>query len=486
MRKGFKAWQGRLPNTKSELLTFSSSLELDKRFFLQDACLNSVYSEELSLIGIISKQEFETIKSGIRSLVREYLDKGIEFSNQDEDIHMALERLLFERIGEVAFKMHAGKSRNDQVITDFKMFLRVEILNILAELNELFDSFLEISQKYEDVIMPAYTHTQQAQPIVFSHWVFAHLYGLFKCVKKVIEVYDSCKMLPLGSAAIAGSAYDLDRFRLAKKLGFEAPTFNSIETISSRDFALDFLYALSMIGIKLSRFSQDIITFSSSEYGFVNVPDEFCTGSSIMPQKKNPDFLELVRGRSSITIGNLISLLTVMKGLSTGYHRDLQEDKTAVFSSLDIISSILALLPEFVSKITLNIDKIKHSLDQGLLATDIADYLAKRGVPFREAHSRVGTLVRLAEEKGVKIFELDFQDVKEILKDVGFDEYKSFSFESSINARNIYGGTSTTSVKRQREQFIEIKKDLVSFIEAQKKKEAYIYIQSIDANPFDL
>ncbi|AWB09838.1 argininosuccinate lyase [Thermodesulfobium acidiphilum] len=486
MGKSFRAWQGRLPDTKRELIEFSSSLDLDRRFFLQDSCLNSVYAEELSLIGLISKEDFEVIKSGIKELVKAYLNNNVEFSNQDEDIHMAIERLLSEKIGETAFKMHAGKSRNDQVITDFKMFLRIEILNILTKLNNFFDSFLEISQRYEDVIMPAYTHTQQAQPIIFSHWVFAHLYSLFECVKKLIEVYESCRMLPLGSAAIAGSAFNLDRFRLAKKLGFEAPTFNSIETISSRDFALDFLYALATISIKLSCLAQDLITFSTSEYGFINLPDEFCTGSSIMPQKKNPDFLELIRGRSSIVIGNLISLLTLMKGLSIGYHRDLQEDKTVVFSSLDIVSSILVLLPEFISKINLNVEKIKQSLNQGLLATDIADYLAKNGVPFREAHSRVGSLVRLAEEKGVKIFELDFEDVRKILKDIDFNSYRNFDFVSSVNARNIYGGTSKSSVKCQRDQFIEIKKDFVSFIEIQKKKESYIYIQAIDANPFDL
>lgn len=485
MTNRFRAWQGRLPDTKSELIAFSSSLDLDKRFFFQDACLNVVYSEELSQIGLISKEEFDAIKSGIGSLVKEFINGNVEFSDQDEDIHMAIERLLFERIGDSASKMHAGKSRNDQVITDFKMFLRIEILNIMAKLNNLFDSLLDISQRYEEVIMPSYTHTQQAQPVIFSHWAFAHLYGLFECTKKLTDAYESCKLLPLGSAAIAGSAYDIDRFRLSKKLGFEVPTFNSIETISSRDFALDFLYALVSMCIKFSCFSQDLITFSTSEYGFVNLPDEFCTGSSIMPQKKNPDFLELVRGRASISIGNLVSLLTLMKGLSIGYHRDLQEDKTSVFSSLDIVSSVLSLMPDFVSGITLNVDKIRENLNQDLLATDIADYLAKRGAPFRDAHSRVGSLVRLAEENNVKIFELNFEDVQRILKDINLDTWNNFDFVSSVNARSIYGGTAKSSVEHQRAQLLEIKKDFVSFFESQKKKEAYIYNQAINANPFD-
>ncbi len=449
-----KLWGGRFEGESSSLLEkFNQSIMFDKRMYEEDIIGSIAHSKMLAKQEIIGKEEQNEIEKGLLQ-IKDEIDKGqFEFRIEDEDIHMAIEKRLIAIVGQVGGKLHTGRSRNDQVALDIRMYLKKEVNNILSLLTELGSVLVEVAEKNIDVIMPGYTHLQRAQPILFSHHIMAY-YEMFKRdIDRLEDAYKRLDVMPLGAGALAGTTYNLDRQYVADLLGFRKITNNSLDTVSDRDFIAEISFGISMIAMHMSRFSEELIIWSTSEFSFVKMSDSYSTGSSIMPQKKNPDVAELVRGKSGRIYGNLISILTVMKGLPLAYNKDTQEDKEGIFDSIDNIKISLEIFAEMIKTMEINKDKMRESIYEGFSnATDIADYLAKKGVPFRECHKIVGKLVAYAEKAGI------------LLTDISIDEYKSFSplfeedviekstIEACVNERKTFGGTAKVEVLRQIEE----------------------------------
>jgi len=446
-----KAWSGRF---KEEIdLVFEKmnrSLSYDIRLYKEDILLNRVYSEELTRLGIISKKELELIKNGLKELESDIAQKGLSiFSDKIEDIHMGIETLLFEKIGDAAKKMHAGKSRNDQIATDVRLYLIKEVKVILDLIKKFLTILLKISENNIDAVMPGYTHLRQAQPVLFSHYIMSFFFSIERDYERLNDSLKRISIMPLGNAALAGSSYKLERDYLQKNLGFDSITQNSMDGVLSRDFILEFLSNISILSITLSRYAEDFILFSSEHFGFIELSDKVSTGSSIMPNKKNPDSLELTRGKTGRIIGNFVSLFTMLKALPSTYNKDLQEDKERLFDSIDTIKDILKVNIILLENLKINKEKMKNAIDPSSFATELADYLANKNVPFREAHKITGKIVLNCIENQIYLtsmtenmlikYDLNFKGIGDNWADIN----------QFLNKRNLTGGTGIKSVKDQ-------------------------------------
>ena len=431
-----------------EMVPLNRSLDLDIRLWPQDIRGSQAWTRALVRAGVLESEEGDTLLEGL-DLVAARLSERDHSDEDDEDIHSLVERLLYEEVGEVAGKLHTGRSRNDQVATDFRLWGMEEAERLDGILREVEKALLDWASQSVEVILPGYTHLQQGQPVRAAHWVLSHFWPLERDRAALRAVRDQAAVLPLGSGAIAGCPFPIDREFLRAHLGFLRISENSMDAVSDRDWALEFAFATARVGIHLSRLAEDLVLFGSREFGFVRLSDGFSTGSSLMPQKRNPDVAELVRGKSGRLTGNLVSLLTMLKGLPTGYNRDLQEDKGALFDSVDTLSVVLPAIEGAIRGAEFQTERIEIALDPQLLATDLADYLVRAGVPFRKAHEAVATVVRVAEDQGVALDQLPLEAFQEAHAAFGPDVFEVFAWERSVEAREAPGGTARKAVLDQ-------------------------------------
>lgn len=446
-----KPWGGRFELPTDKLAEeFNASIHFDKNLYSYDINGSIAHAKMLAKQGIIDHNECELIIKGLIQ-VKDEIDKGdFVFKTEDEDIHMAVEKRLREIIGPIAGKLHTARSRNDQVATDFRLYVRDQIDNIKKAIYDLLGVIISKAEDNIDLIMPGYTHLQTAQPILFSHWVMAYFHMLYRDYTRFDDCRKRLNYSPLGSGALAGTTFPIDRDFTARELGFIAPTENSVDSVSDRDFALEFMSAASICQMHLSRWAEELIIFSSSEFKFIELSDDFCTGSSIMPQKKNPDMAELIRGKTGRVYGNLISLLTTMKGLPLAYNKDMQEDKEPVFDTVNTLLTSLRIFAPMISKVRLNKEKMYRSAQLGYsTATDYADYLVTKGLPFRDAHHIVGETVAYAIKAGKDLSELTFDEFRQFTDKVDESIYNIVTVESCIEKRKSYGGTAKSEVVNQ-------------------------------------
>ncbi|PYL75509.1 MAG: argininosuccinate lyase [Verrucomicrobia bacterium] len=439
--------EGRFSAAESEIAQrYSESVSFDRRLYRHDIAGSIAYASALASAGILSADEFEMIARGLREIENQITAGTFVWDASLEDVHMNIEAALTKRIGLAGAKLHTGRSRNDQIALDLRLFTRDEIDQIVARLRALQDALLLLAQKYSEVLMPGYTHLQRAQPTYFAHYLLAQLEALERDHERLRDTRRRADVMPLGSGALAGSTIALDREGIAKVLGFQRVTQNSIDAVSDRDFVGDFLYSLAMIGIHLSRFSEDLIIWSTSEFGFIEFSDAFATGSSLMPQKKNPDMAELTRGKCGRLIGNLVSLLTILKGLPSSYNRDLQEDKEALFDSVDTVRSALELFSAMLPELTINRERMESlANDPQLLATDLAEYLVGKGVSFREAHTIVGKLAA----SGKQLDALSNDEFRAASNAFEEDVREVFDVRKALQRRTATGSPSPENIERQ-------------------------------------
>jgi argininosuccinate lyase len=455
-----RMWGGRFAEETDKLVQeFNASINIDKHMALQDIQGSVAHATMLAEQNIISKKEAAQIIKGLEGIGKDVRSGKFIFKVELEDVHMNLERELTNRIGAVGGKLHTARSRNDQVATDFRLYVRDRSLELITLLKQTRQVFVDLAEKHLGVIMPGYTHLQIAQPILFSHHMLAY-YEMFRRDQSRFE--DSLSRLnvsPLGAGALAGTGFPIDRQKTSDLLGFSEPARNSLDAVSDRDFALEFLGTASILMMHLSRLSEELILWSSQEFGFVTLPDSHTTGSSIMPQKKNPDVSELIRGKTGRVYGNLMSLLTVMKGLPLTYNKDMQEDKEGLMDSADTIETCLKLTMSMLPKMKVNAERMYYAAGRGYSnATDLADYLAKKGLPFREAHEIVGQLVALGIKQAKDLQQLDLAEMQKISSLIAKDIFEVLKLENVVNVRNSYGGTSAQQVKKQ---IVKAKKSLL-------------------------
>ena len=439
--------EGRFSAAASEIAQrYSESVSFDRRLYRHDIAGSIAHASALASAGILSADEFEMIARGLREIENQITAGTFVWDASLEDVHMNIEAALTKRIGLAGAKLHTGRSRNDQIALDLRLFTRDEIDQIVARLRALQHALLLLAQKYSEVLMPGYTHLQRAQPTYFAHYLLAQLEALERDHERLRDTRRRADVMPLGSGALAGSTIALDREGIAKVLGFQRVTQNSIDAVSDRDFVGDFLYSLAMIGIHLSRFSEDLIIWSTSEFGFIEFSDAFATGSSLMPQKKNPDMAELTRGKCGRLIGNLVSLLTILKGLPSSYNRDLQEDKEALFDSVDTVRSALELFSAMLPELTINRERMESlANDPQLLATDLAEYLVGKGIPFREAHTIVGKLAASSK----RLNALSNEEFRAASNAFGEDVLEVFDVRKALQRRSATGSPSLENISRQ-------------------------------------
>ncbi|MBP6470843.1 MAG: argininosuccinate lyase [Chloroflexi bacterium] len=445
-----KLWGGRFQKPTAELVRqYHDSLPFDRRLYDQDITGSIAWAQGLVGAGVLTPAEAKTIIAGLEQVRAEFAGGTFAFAAGDEDIHTAVERRLTEIVGAVGGKLHTGRSRNDQIATDFRLWALGAIDQLRVYLAELQRALADSAAADLATPMPGYTHLQHAQPITWGHWALSHFWPLQRDQERWAQAQARTAVLPLGSAALAGTAFPVDRQALAQALGFTAVAPNSLDAVSDRDFAADFLYAAALTGLHLSRLSEQLVLFSSAEFGFVAVDDAYATGSSIMPQKKNPDTLELTRGKSGRLIGNLVGLLTTLKGLPSTYDKDLQEDKEPVFDAFDTLALALPVMTGLIRTLKIRPERMAAQLEPGLLATDLADYLVKRGMPFRQAHHIVGSVVQLAEEKGVLLTDLTTADFQTVSAELGDGVTAVFDFTASLASRRMIGGTAPEALEAQ-------------------------------------
>ena len=431
------------------MAALNRSLGSDWRLWRHDIEGSRAWAGALVKAGVLTAEEGESLSRGLDAVEGQLAAADGPDGFDDEDIHSLVERLLTEAVGPVGGKLHTGRSRNDQVSTDFRLWGLEWCRRLGTQLTGVAQSLVDAAERGVDVPMPAYTHLQQAQPTSAAQWLLSRAWPLVRDRERFARVESSCAVLPLGSGAVAGCAFPVDRSWLAGQLGFERLSENATDAVADRDWAAEFLFAAAMTGLHLSQLAEDLVIFSSREFGFVALGDAFTTGSSLMPQKKNPDVAELVRGKSGRLLANVVRLLTVLKGLPTGYNRDLQEDKDAVFDSADTLELVLPAVAGAVESMTLNGSAMKEALGDGLFATDLADYLVAKGVPFRESHHIVGELVRLAEDSGRNLSALSAEEMRRIHDAFGDDAPEVFEVGRSLQSRALEGGTSKEALQRQ-------------------------------------
>ncbi|MCR5028924.1 MAG: argininosuccinate lyase [Fibrobacter sp.] len=450
-KKGKKMmWDGRFDcGMAQSMIDLSFSLDFDKELLEEDIQGSLGHGKGLVESGVLTKTDYAKIRKGLLGILDDVHAGKNLWLPTDEDVHMAVERVLTDRIGDLGKKIHTGRSRNDQVSTDFKLYMRHRAAEIRALVVELQKSVLDVAKKNFGKIMPGYTHLQQAQPILFSHYMMSLFFALSRDVKRLDNFLELHVELPLGSGAIAGSAFPYHRQLVAEELGFERPSANSIDAVSHRDMALEFLNDLAIIANTLSRYAEDFVIWSSSEFGYLTLSDAFSSGSSMMPQKKNPDSMELIRGKSGRMLGNYTAMFTLVKGAPLSYSRDLQEDKQPVFDSTHTAKVLLRVMSEAIASARWNFDKMEDRMLPALLATDLADILVEDGIPFRDAHRIVGSLVGEAAKLGEQF--TDLSDEEWAAKGVPNpkDVKKRLTFAYSVSRRNIEGGTGANSVKNQ-------------------------------------
>ena len=414
MTENKKLWGGRFSGSLSDITErISQSIHFDSRLYKQDIAASIVHARMLHKIGVLSTSELEGIIDGLKKIESEIESGAFEFLSSREDIHMNIEAALTDRIGEAGKKLHTGRSRNDQVAVDVRMYIIDESGRILILINRLIEMLVKIAEDNIDVVMPGYTHMQVAQPVRFSHHILIYAWQLLRDRDRLEHAAKACKSLPLGSGALAGVNYKNDREFMKTELGFDEIIMNSMDGVSDRDFILDFLYFASVLGMHLSRFCEEIILWSTAEFNFIRLSDSVTTGSSIMPQKRNPDIAELIRGKTGRVYGNLLSLLTTLKGLPMTYNRDMQEDKEPLFDSIDTVLLSLEGILEMIGGMNINKERMKQAVYSNFsTATDLADYLVKKGLAFRECHEISGTIVRYCEEEGKDFFKLTVEELR--------------------------------------------------------------------------
>lgn len=445
-----KLWGGRFSGQiDAQVNRFNASISFDKRLYGEDIDGSIAWAGALASAGILTTDENKILRAGLEIVRREFDEGSFVFAEGDEDIHTAVERRLTELVGDVGGKLHTGRSRNDQVATDFRLWCMRATDKLLDNVRELQDILVKSAEQNQRVLMPGYTHLQHAQPVTWAHWILSHFWPLARDAQRLKLSRDSASTLPLGSAALAGTAYDVDREELARELGFVRVSENSLDAVSDRDFAVDFLFAMAMLGVHLSRLAEQLILFNSREFSFITLSDAFSTGSSLMPQKKNPDTLELARGKSGRLIANLTGLLVTLKGLPSSYDKDLQEDKEPVFSSFDTLMLTLPVLAGTISTLELQPERMRAQLESGLLATDLADYLVHKGLPFRQAHEAVGEVIRVAENRDEDLDRLPLATLHEISSHFTADVLDWFNVERSVAARRVRGGTAPEALTEQ-------------------------------------
>jgi argininosuccinate lyase len=445
-------WGGRF-STKLDEAAFllNTSLPFDKRLAIQDVKGSVAWADALTQAGVLTQAESSQIISGLGAVAAEFESGSFAFAESDEDIHTAVERRLGELIGPLAGKLHTGRSRNDQVATDFRLWMLDNLPSLSAAIRTLQSTLVELAEKHVSTLMPGYTHLQRAQPVTLGHWLLSHFWALNRDRERLADLRDRVAVLPLGCGALAGTAFPVDRAALAEALGFDAPAQNSIDAVSARDFAAEYLFCTAMTGVHLSKLAEAVILFNTAEFGFFELSDAFSTGSSLMPQKKNPDLFELARGKAGTLIGLLAGMLATLKGLPSTYDKDLQEDKVPVFQATDTLLAILPVLAGALATMTVNEKRMLAAIDPSMLATDLADYLVRKGMPFREAHGVAGRAVKVAAEQGLSLDQLPLNEWQALgpfeadVKDV-FDPMKS------VEQRNAIGGSSPQSVKNQIEK----------------------------------
>lgn len=445
-------WGGRFEGGLDPLaMQLNASLAVDRRLWDADIRGSVAWARALARAQVISVAEAEALCNGLQAVWAEFCGGAFGDHADDEDIHSAVERRLGEIVGEAAGKLHTGRSRNDQVATDFRLWVREALDDILQRVAACQRALVIKAQAEFGTLMPGYTHTQRAQPVLFSHWLMSHFWALQRDRERLTQARARANVMPLGSGALAGTAFNIDRQRLAADLGFDEVSPNSLDAVADRDFALDFLFAAATIGVHLSRLAESLILFSSTEFGFVEISDAFATGSSLMPQKKNPDMLELARGKAGTLTGLLTGLFGVLKGLPSAYDKDLQEDKAPVFAAFDALALLLPVVAGTVVSMRVDASRMESSIDAGMLATELADFLVRRGVAFRQAHHLVGRAVRLGLSKGKPIDELTLGELQSIspVFDSADDIRAVFSARAAVEARAVVGGTSSNAVRAQ-------------------------------------
>jgi len=426
---------------------FNASFPYDKRMWRQDLHGSIAYAAALGRCGLLQAEEVKKLQDGLREVEKEWEAGKFEAKAGDEDIHTANERRLTEIVGSVGGKLHTGRSRNDQVATDVRMWLRDEISDLIKNMKDLIGTAVSRAESEMDLILPGYTHLQRAQPIRWSHWMLCYAWQWKRDVERLENIYARVNMMPLGVGALSGHPFGIDRQLLAKDLKFGGVIPNSLDAVGDRDFIIEFLFSSSMIMVHFSRFAEDLILYSSTEFGFVGLADAYSTGSSLMPQKKNPDALELLRGKSGRVIGQTVGLLTTVKGTPSTYNKDLQEDKEPLFDAADTLSACSRIANGVLSTLTPNKDKMLNALDLPMLATDLSDHLVRKGVPFREAHHVAGAVVKLAEDRGCTLDKLSGDDLRTTHPMFSDDAASSgaggmWDYEAAVERRQTEGGTS--------------------------------------------
>lgn len=445
-----KLWGGRFQkNTDKKVDDFNSSIRFDKRMYKQDIKCSVAHATMLGKQNIIPKEDSDKIVAELKNILKDIEDGKVEFEIDAEDIHMNIEKILIERIGDAGKRLHTGRSRNDQVALDIRMYLMDETADIEEMLIHTLNVLVDLASDHTETIMPGYTHLQKAQPVTFAH----HLMAYFEMFKRDLSRLRDCRkrtnVMPLGSGALAGTTYPLDREFVASELGFDAVTMNSLDGVSDRDFVIELANCLALVMMHLSRFCEELILWSSNEFSFVEMDDAFSTGSSIMPQKKNPDVAELIRGKAGRVYGHLMGLLTTMKGIPLAYNKDMQEDKEPIFDSIDTVKLCLPVFCDMIATMTVKKDNMLKGSKGGFTnATDVADYLVKKGLPFREAHAVVGRMVFYSIEHDKALDDLTMDEFKEFSDIIEDDIYNAISMETCVNDRKVIGGPAKEVVEK--------------------------------------
>lgn len=445
-----KLWGGRFAKGNDHLMEdFHSSIQFDKRLYKEDITGSLAHSKMLAKQGIISEEEGKTIAKALKEILAEIETGEAEFDVAAEDIHMNVETMLIAKIGDIGKKLHTARSRNDQVALDARLYLLKETDQIIDLLKEMEETLLAMAEEHKETVMPGYTHLQKAQPVTFAHHLLAYFEMFLRDIGRLTDSKKRLSVMPLGSGALAGTVFPLDRNFVAKELGFNDITMNSMDGVSDRDFVIEFLSAASMIMMHLSRFSEEVVLWSTGEFAFVSLDDAYATGSSIMPQKKNPDAAELVRGKTGRVYGDLMALLTVMKGIPLAYNKDMQEDKEALFDAVDTVKGCLMIFRPMLSTLKINKDTMRQKAEGGFInATDAADYLAERGVPFREAHAIIGNIVLECEKEGKSLKEMTIEDWKNHSAVFQDDIYDFIAIENSVKRRDIPGAPAPSQTEK--------------------------------------
>lgn len=448
-----KLWGGRFSKTTDEMINeFQASIGFDRRMYREDIAGSLAHAAMLAKVGILSEEDCAAIEKGLKGILAQIEHGDFDFSVALEDIHMNIEKRLTDAIGDAGSRLHTARSRNDQVALDTHLFVRHAVVDVMAHIRALQQAFTESAAQHRDVIMPGYTHLQRAQPILFSHHLMAYFGMLARDFERFQGVYARTDIMPLGAGALAGTTLPIDRQFVAQRLHFERIYTNSLDAVSDRDYILEFLSAASILMVHLSRLSEEIILWCSREFSFVELDDAHCTGSSMMPQKKNPDVSELVRGKTGRVVGHLMAMLMAVKGLPLAYNKDLQEDKEGLFDAIDTVKFSLAVYAQLIRGMKLREDVMRHAVEADYSnATDLADYLVRKGLPFRKAHAVAGQAVAQCIARGIYLAELPIADYQQLSPLFAEDIYNAISPETCVSCRNSYGGTSYEQAEMQLE-----------------------------------